>query len=179
MKSLQQKYLQDIAPALKEKLQLKNVMQVPKLQKITLNVGLGRGVKEASFVDVVEQSLTRITGQKPVKTLAKKSISNFKIRQGMVIGMKVTLRGKKMYDFVNKLVHITLPRVRDFRGISPKTVDVQGNMSIGLKENIAFPEIKAEDISHMHGLQITMTTSAKNKQQALALFEALGMPFKK
>ena len=179
MKSLQEKYLTEIAPALKEKLGLKNIMQIPKLQKITINVGLGRSVKEAAFVDVVEQSLTRITGQKPVKTLAKKSISNFKIRQGMVIGMKVTLRGKKMYDFMNKFVHITLPRVRDFRGIVPRVVDAQGNMSIGLKENIAFPEIKAEDINHMHGIQLTFTSTAKNKQQALALFEALGVPFKK
>jgi len=174
---LQEQYTKKIVPALKEELKLKNVMSVPRLEKVTLNVGLSRGLKEASFIDAVEEGLRKITGQQPVKTMAKQSISNFKIRKGMVIGMKVTLRGAKIYDFVEKLVSITLPRVRDFRGISPKLIDNAGHLNIGLKENLAFPEIKADEISTTHGLQITLTTTAKDRHEGETLFRALGFPF--
>lgn len=179
MTKLREKFNTQIAEQLKQELQVKNVMQLPKLEKVTLNVGLGKSIKDSGFVDTVEDSLTRIAGQKPVKTKAKKSIANFKIREGMVVGMKVTLRGERMYDFVEKLIHITLPRVRDFRGISPKSVDNSGNLSIGIKENIAFPEIKADDIERMHGIEVTITSTAKDRETGLAFFKALGIPFKK
>lgn len=174
---LQERYTKQIVPALKEELGLKNVMSVPKLEKVTLNVGLSRGLKEASFIDAVETGLRRITGQQPVKTLAKQSISNFKIRKGMVIGMKVTLRGAKMYDFVEKLISVTLPRVRDFRGLSPKLIDNAGHLNIGIKENIAFPEIKADEVDKIHGMQVTLTTTAKDRDEGEALLRALGFPF--
>ncbi len=178
MKKLREQY-NDILANLKTELGLSNVMEVPRLEKVTLNVGLGKGLSDNGFVDAVEESLTRITGQKPVKTLAKKSISNFKIREGMVIGMKVTLRGDRMFDFIDKLVHITLPRVRDFRGISDKSIDKAGNLNIGIKEHIAFPEIKADDIERVHGVEVTITTTADTREQGLALFKAIGIPFKK
>lgn len=179
MTKLREKFNTQIAEQLKKELNLDNVMQLPKLEKVTLNVGLGKSIKDSGFVDTVEDSLTRIAGQKPVKTKAKKSIANFKIREGMVVGMKVTLRGERMYDFVEKLIHITLPRVRDFRGISPKSVDNSGNLSVGIKENIAFPEIKADDIERMHGIEVTITSTAKDRETGLAFFKALGIPFKK
>ncbi len=178
MKQLREQY-NDILANLKTELGLSNVMEVPRLEKVTLNVGLGKGLSDNGFIDAVEESLTRITGQKPVKTLSKKSISNFKIREGMVIGMKVTLRGDRMFDFIDKLIHITLPRVRDFRGISDKSIDKAGNLNIGIKEHIAFPEIKADDIERIHGLEVTITTTADSREQGLALFKAIGIPFKK
>lgn len=174
---LYERYTKEIAPALKKELGMTNVMAVPKMEKVTLNVGLSRGLKEASFIEAVENALRSITGQQPVKTKAKQSISNFKIRQGMVIGMKVTLRGAKMYDFVEKLVTVTLPRVRDFRGLSPKIIDNAGNLNIGIKENIAFPEIRADEVDKIHGLQVTITTTAKNREQGEALLKGLGFPF--
>jgi large subunit ribosomal protein L5 len=149
------------------------------VDKVILNAGLSKGLKDASFVDIIEDSLRRISGQKPVKTKAKKSISNFKIRQGMIIGMKVTLRGKRMYDFLDKLINITLPRIRDFRGLDDKAVDKTGNMTIGLKEHIAFPEIGSDEIEKIHGLEIVINTTAKNKEEGYELFKALGFPFKK
>jgi len=179
MSKLREKFNTEIAPKLKEELGVKNVMELPKIEKITLNVGLGKGIKEASFIDVVEDSLTKIAGQKPVKTLAKKSIANFKIRKGMVVGMKVTLRGDRMYDFIEKFTNITLARVRDFRGISLKAVDPSGNLTVGIKENIAFPEIHADAIDRMHSLEVTFTSTAKDRESGLALFRAIGIPFKK
>ena len=176
---LHEKFKKDITPKLKEELGISNAMRVPKIEKVTLNVGVGKHSKDSSYLDAVEESLTAIAGQKAVRTEAKKSISNFKIREGMIVGMKATLRGKKMYDFIEKLIHITFPRVRDFRGISEKSVDASGNLTVGLKENIAFPEIKADAIERMHGIEITITTTAKNRQEGLALFKALGIPFKK
>jgi large subunit ribosomal protein L5 len=171
--------LHTIQEQLKQQRGFENVMQVPRLEKVTINVGLGKSIKDSGFIDSVEASLTHIAGQKPVRTLAKKSISNFKLREGMPIGMKVTLRGDKMYDFLEKLIHITLPRVRDFRGINTKAVDASGNLTIGIKENIAFPEIKADAIERMHGLEVTITTTADNREDGLALFQAIGIPFKK
>ena len=157
----------------------KNILQVPKLVKVVLNVGYGRQVKETAFVENIGETLKAISGQKPIQNKAKKSISNFKIREGMNIGASVTLRGKRMYDFIDKLVSITFPRVRDFRGISPKSFDKQGNYSIGFKEHIAFPEIKSDAVDKLHGLQIVINTTAENKTAGLALLGKLGFPFKK
>ncbi len=173
---LMEKYQKTVASGLMAEFKLKNRMAVPKLKKVVLNVGLKQGIKDPKFVDHAEKILTKITGQKPVKTLAKKSISNFKIRQGQVVGMMVTIRGARMYDFVDKLVNVTLPRVRDFRGLSPKNVDQHGNMSLGFREFIAFPEVRAEDTDYAHGLEITVVTSAKDKQKGLSLLRAVGFP---
>jgi len=174
---LQEQYKKEIVPKLKEDLGLKNDFEVPRIEKVVLNVGLGKSLKDSSFLETVESTLTRISGQKPVKTKAKKSISNFKIRDGMVIGIKVTIRGQRMYDFVQKLVNVTLPRVRDFRGLDPKKIDKEGNLNIGFKEHIAFPEIKADEIEKLHGLEVAVVTTAKDKKQGLALLKALGFPF--
>jgi len=171
-----EKYEKEAAPQVMAKFGLKNRMAVPKLVKVVLNVGLKQGVKDPKFVDHAEKILSKITGQKPVKTLAKKSISNFKIRQGMVVGMMVTLRGRRMYDFMDKLVNVTLPRVRDFRGLSPKTIDHHGNMTIGFKEFIAFPEVRPDDTDYVHGLEITIVTNAKSKEQGLTLLRGIGFP---
>jgi large subunit ribosomal protein L5 len=179
MNKLKEKYQKEVLPALMAELGVVNKMAVPKLEKIVLNVGTSHGLKDPKFNELVEQTLERITGQKPVKTLSKKSISNFKIREGMVVGMVVTLRGQRMYDFLEKLINITFPRVRDFRGVDPKIVDKFGNLSIGFKENIAFPEIKSDEVDRMHGLQITIATTAKNNKEGLALFKLLGFPFNK
>ena len=168
----------EVAPQLRERLGLKNNMAVPRFVKVVLNVGLKAGVKDPKFVDAAERTLTRVSGQKPVKTLAKKSISNFKIRQGMVVGMMVTLRGRRMYDFLQKFIDVTLPRVRDFRGLSPKSIDQHGNMSIGFREFIAFPEIRPEDTDYMHGLEVAVVTTAGTKEKGLALLHAAGFPLK-
>lgn len=178
MKSLQEKYKSEIIPALREKFAYKNIMQVPKVTQVVLNVGTGRHTKDAAYLDNVIESLTRIAGQKPVKTKARKSISAFKLREGQVIGAKVTLRGKRMYDFLEKLVNVSFPRIRDFRGISVNHVDRQGNMTVGFKEHINFPEIKADDIDNVHGLEICLTTTATDKASGLELFRLLGFPFK-
>lgn len=179
MSRLKEQYNKEIVPALKEQLSLANVMSVPKMQKVTVNVGLGKGLKDKAYIETVEKTLTRITGQKPVYTKARKSIASFKIREGMDIGMKVTLRGPRMYDFVEKLVSVTFPRVRDFRGIEEKTVDTAGNFNHGFREHIAFPEVSPDEVDRLHGLQVTITTSATNREEGLALFKALGFPFKK
>lgn len=175
---LKESYQKQVIPQLKKEFGYKNIFQVPKIEKVVLNVGLGRGLKDSSFIETVESTLTRISGQKPVKTKAKKSISNFKIRAGMDIGMKVTLRGKRMYNFVEKLIKVTLPRVRDFRGLPTEKIDNKGNLNIGIKEHISFPEIKADEIEKLHGLEVAVITNAKNKEEGLALFKALGFPFK-
>ena len=176
---LYKKYKTEIVPALKDQLGLRNVMQAPKLIKVVLNIGYGRFVKETALVEMMEKTLQVISGQKPNHNKSKKSISNFKIREGMNIGVSVTLRGKKMYDFIDKLISITLPRVRDFRGLSRKGFDQQGNYCIGFKEHNAFPEVKVESMEKMHGLQVVISTSAKNKLAGVALLEKLGFPFKK
>ena len=157
----------------------KNVNAVPKVTQVTLNVGLGKGLKEAKFLETVESTLRRVTGQQPVKTKARKSIAAFKIRKDNIIGMKVTLRGKRMWHFLEKLVKITLPRVRDFRGLSPKSFDGQGNYSLGLQEHVVFPEIKSDEIEVIHGVQITIGTNAKSDEEAVHLLTELGIPFKK
>lgn len=176
--TLKEKYNNEIAKALKEEFGYKNVMQVPKLVKVSINVGLGANFKDSKRLEVTENVLQRISGQKPVPRRAKKSISNFKIREGNIIGMSVTLRGQRMYDFLTKLLNITLPRVRDFQGINPKAVDKQGNLSIGFKEYLAFPEIRSDEVEVMHGLQVSIATTAETKEEGLALFKQLGVPFK-
>ena len=179
MTNLQKKYREEVVPALQKELGLKNVMEVPKIAKVVVNAGIGRFVKEPHFIENVEKTFSNITGQKPVRTKAKKAISNFKIRQGMEIGVTVTLRGSKMYNFLEKLLNVTFPRVRDFRGISDKGFDRSGNFTFGFKENVAFPEIKAGDIEKNHGLQIIVNTTAKNDTESRALLTHLGFPFVK
>lgn len=175
---LQEKYKKEITKALKEKFGYKNVMQIPKPVKVVLNVGFGRQAKEKAFIDSVEKGLTRISGQKPIKTKAKKSVSAFKIREGMVIGCAVTLRGQRMWDFLDKLINVSFPRIRDFRGISDKIIDKQGNLTVGFKEHIAFPEISAEEVDNIFGLEVSIATNAQDAASGLELFRLMGFPFK-
>ena len=177
MSRIKEKYNKVVQPSLTEKFGYKNKMAVPKFEKVVVNVGTGRGLSDAKFNQVVEDTLQRITGQKPVKAGAKKSISNFKIRAGQTVGMTVTLRGKVMDDFVDKLINVTLPRVRDFRGLNHKSIDPQGNLNIGFTEHIAFPEIQSDEIEKIHGLQISVVTSAKTREEGLELLTLLGFPF--
>jgi len=176
---LQELYKKEIIKRLKEKFSYDNVMQAPKLEKVVLNVGFGRHAKDKAYIQSVKEGITAISGQKPVLTKARKSISAFKIREGMTIGCAVVLRGQRMYDFVEKLVNVTFPRVRDFRGISEKHVDRSGNMTVGFKEHTAFPEIKVDDVENTYGLEVCLATSAKTKEEGLELFKLLGFPFKK
>lgn len=179
MMRLEERYKKEILPALKKKFGYTSALAAPRVEKAVINVGVGRHAKEQAFIDSVEKNLARIAGQRPVKALAKKSISSFKIRQGMVVGLKVTLRGKRMYDFIDKLVNISFPRIRDFRGISEKQVDQKGNLTVGFREHIAFPEIKADEIENVFGLEISIATSAKTREEGLELFKLMGFPFKK
>lgn len=175
---LKEKYNKEIIPKLKEKFGYKNSFAVPRLEKVVLNVGLGSGLKEKSYLELIENNLKRISGQKPVQNKARKSISGFKIREGMIVGASVVLRGKRMYDFIVRLVGATLPRVRDFRGLSVKSIDEQGNFSLGIKEYTVFPEIKMDEVERLHGLQISVSTTAKDKKEGLELLKLLGFPFK-
>lgn len=179
MNRIQEKYNKVVVPALKTKFSYSNNMSVPKIEKIVVNIGTGPGLRDPKFNEVAEATLQRITGQRPVKTVAKQSISNFKIREGLVVGMMVTLRGQKMYDFLDKLINITFPRVRDFRGIEVKSVDGKGSLNIGFREHISFPEIKSDEIEKIHGLQISVVTTAKNHDEGVELLTMLGFPFKK
>ncbi|MFA6466895.1 MAG: 50S ribosomal protein L5 [Patescibacteria group bacterium] len=180
MSRLADKYKKELRKQLKETLGLTNVMAVPKVEKVVLNIGIGKATQDKQWVELATSILSRITGQKPLTTKAKKSISNFKVRQGMIVGAKVTLRGERMYDFLDKLVNITLPRLRDFFGLDlKKGFDKNGNYTIGFREHIVFPEIGNEDIDRTHGLEVTIATSAKNNEEALELLKALGFPFKK
>ncbi len=176
---LKERYNKEIKPTLKQKLGLTNINAVPKLEKVVINVGVGRHAKEKAYLEEVAQNLAAISGQKPVFTKARKSISSFKIREGMTIGLKVTLRGQRMYDFVEKLVNITLPRVRDFRGLNLSQIDKSGNLTIGFKEQTVFPEIKLDKIENTYGLEVTVVTTAKDKEQGAKLLKMLGFPFKK
>ena len=179
-KNLKVIFTEELAPKLKETLKLKNVNAVPKLQKVVVNVGIGSIVeKHGKDFDFVVENIKKITGQKPMINKARKAISNFKIRELQPVGISVTLRGKRMYDFMNKLINITLPRVKDFRGLSKKSFDGHGNYSFGFKEHIMFPEINADDVLQLHGLQIVIGTTAKNDNEGLKLLEAFGFPFKK
>ncbi|PIR78478.1 MAG: 50S ribosomal protein L5 [Candidatus Magasanikbacteria bacterium CG10_big_fil_rev_8_21_14_0_10_36_16] len=172
-------YKETVVPALKVELGLKNIMMVPKIEKVVLNIGYGRNTKDKAFIERLEKTLTLISGQKPVHNKAKKSISNFKIREGMEIGASVTLRGAKMYEFLYKLVNLTFPRVRDFRGLDPKSFDGKGNFTMGFKEQLAFPEISGESADNIHGLQIIVNTTAGNNVAGMALLSHMGFPFRK
>ncbi|MBI4117627.1 MAG: 50S ribosomal protein L5 [Parcubacteria group bacterium] len=172
-------YLQKGVPELLKTCHLKNVMEVPRVEKIVINVGIGKSKDDARFKDVVLENLKMISGQKPSLTEAKKSISNFKIRKGLAVGVRVTLRGKRMYDFLEKLIHVSLPRIRDFQGLDTRIIDKSGNMNIGFREQIAFPEIQAEGIEKLHGVQVTVSVKAKSREHALELYKFFGFPFKK
>ncbi len=174
---LKEQYTKEVVPALKEKFGYTNAHMIPKINKVTISIGAGQALKDKQLMETYENTLVRITGQQPVKTKAKKSISNFKIREGNEVGIMVTLRGQRMYDFISKLIHVSLPRIRDFRGISPKGMDRQGNYTLGIKEHVAFPEINPDEIERVHGLQITIATSAKNKEEGFELLKLLGFPF--
>ncbi|OGH60189.1 MAG: 50S ribosomal protein L5 [Candidatus Magasanikbacteria bacterium RIFCSPHIGHO2_01_FULL_33_34] len=179
MKSvLYQQYKNEIAPFLKEEFGFKNVMQVPKLEKVVINVGYGKHAKDKNYVKHVNDVLAAISGQKPIENKSRKSISNFKIREGMSIGSSVTIRGERMYDFVYKLINITFPRIRDFRGINPKGFDQQGNYTVGIKEQLAFPEITAGTSDIINGLEMTFVISGKNKEQSFSLLKKMGFPFR-
>lgn len=174
---LKDKYQKEIVPALKEKFQYKSVMQVPKVVKICINKGIGAAVADKKLIDVGIEELTTITGQKAVATKAKKSISNFKLRDGMPIGARVTLRGEKMYEFMDRLMSIALPRVRDFRGINDKGFDGRGNYTLGVKEQIIFPEISIDKVNKINGMDITFVTTADSDEESYELLKAFGMPF--
>lgn len=177
MNRLQEQYNKEIVPKLKEEFGYKNAMEVPKIQKIVLNVGIGKFLKDSKFVDSIKRDLTAISGQAPVETKARKSIAGFKIREQQVVGMAVTLRGQRMYDFLDKMISIALPRVKDFRGISPKGFDGRGNYHLGLKEHIVFPEISNEALEHIFGLQVSVVTNAGKDEPARALLTAMNFPF--
>lgn len=172
-------YKTEVIQNLKKDFGYKNVMQVPKIKKVVINVGVGKFLKDANHIKSVEKVLTKISGQKPVRTKAKQSISNFKIREDMDIGVMVTLRGVKMYQFLEKLLNVTLPRIRDFRGISNKSFDKNGNYSLGFRENVSFPELKSGESDKNHGMQVVLATNAKNIEEGKALLTYLGFPFVK
>jgi large subunit ribosomal protein L5 len=174
---LKDKYLQEIVPALKDRFAYKSIMQVPKLTKVVINKGIGAAVADKKLVDVGVEELTTISGQKAVPTISKKAISNFKLRENMPIGAKVTLRGEKMYEFLDRLTTVALPRVRDFKGISDKGFDGRGNYTLGVKEQIIFPEISIDKVTRISGMDITFVTTAQTDEESLELLKALGMPF--
>lgn len=175
---LYKKFKEQTVPALQTEFGYKNVMQVPKVKKVVVNVGYGRFVKEGAYIENVTKTLRAITGQNPLHNKVTTSISNFKVREGQAVGASVTLRGLRMYDFLDKLINVTLPRVKDFHGISRDAFDGQGNYSLGFKEQLAFPEITSDAVEKTHGLQVIINTSAKNKAEGLALLSQLGFPFK-
>lgn len=178
MARLKDKYKNEVVPALMKQFEYSNIMQVPKLEKVVINMGVGQAVQDPKQLDSAVRDLTVIAGQKPVITKAKKSIANFKIRTGMRIGTKVTLRGDRMYEFLDKLFNIALPRVRDFGGITPTSFDGRGNFAMGLKEQLVFPEIDYDKIDKIRGMDVVIATSAKTDEEAKALLKALGMPFR-
>jgi large subunit ribosomal protein L5 len=172
-------YGEKLVPQLKEKLGLKNTMQVPRILKITVNMGVGEAVADKKVMDAATADMTKITGQKPAVTKAKKSVATFKVRDGQAIGCKVTLRGDRMYEFLDRLVSIAIPRIRDFRGISTRSFDGRGNYSLGVKEQIIFPEIQYDQIDQIRGMDITISTSARDDKHGRALLEAFNFPFRK
>ncbi|MGI6563140.1 MAG: 50S ribosomal protein L5 [Clostridia bacterium] len=179
MSRLKEKYIQEVMPALKEKFGYSGPMEIPRLEKVVINMGLGELKENPKALEFAINDLMTISGQRPVVTKAKKSVANFKLRQGMNIGCKVTLRGDRMYDFVDKLINIALPRVRDLRGVNPASFDGRGNYSLGVKEQLIFPEINYDKIDKIRGMDITIVTTAKTDEEGRALLEALGMPFRK
>jgi large subunit ribosomal protein L5 len=176
---LKEKYITQVVPALQSKMSYANVMQVPKLNKICINQGVGQAVNDKKLIELASDEITKITGQKSIVALSKKDISNFKLRKGMPIGVKVTLRRNQMYEFLDRLISVSLPGVRDFQGINLSGFDGRGNYTLGIKEQIIFPEIKVDEIKKITGLDITFVTSAKSDEESLALLTELGLPFKK
>jgi large subunit ribosomal protein L5 len=176
---LKELYIKEVIPALMEKFQYKSVMQVPRIEKISINKGIGTATADKKLVDVGVDELTLISGQKAVPTKAKKSVSNFKLREGMPIGARVTLRGDKMYEFIDRLVSVALPRVRDFRGINEKGFDGRGNYTLGVKEQIIFPEISIDKINRISGMDITFVISSNSDEESYELLKAMGLPFRK
>ncbi len=179
MVRLQEIYYKEVVPKLKKDLQLKNAMEVPRLQKIVLNMGVGEAITNPKFLDAAVEDLRTISGQQPIVTRAKKSISNFKLRAGMPIGCAVTLRRERMYEFMDRLINFAIPRIRDFRGIRPKGFDGRGNYTLGVKEQLIFPEIDYDKIDKVRGLSITFVTNSKTDEGAFALLREMGMPFRK
>ena len=179
MNKMLERYQNEAVPAMKKAFNYKNVMQIPRIQKIVVNIGVGEALENAKALEYAVADLTTVTGQKPIQTKARVSIANFKLREGRIIGAKVTLRGERMWSFYDRLVNIALPRVRDFRGISPDAFDGRGNYTLGLRDQLVFPEIEYDKIDKLRGLEITIVTTAKTDDQARALLQLLGMPFKK
>lgn len=179
MARLKEKYKNEVVPTLAKEFGIKNKMAIPKLEKIVINMGLGEAISNPKVLDVAVEELKAITGQKPVITKAKKSIASFKLRQGMRIGAMVTLRGDRMYEFLDRLISIALPRVRDFKGLSPKSFDGRGNYTLGIREQIIFPEVDFNKVDKIRGMNISIVTTAKNDEMGFALLKALGMPFRK
>lgn len=179
MNRLKEKFLKEVSPALMSKFEYKSIMQVPQVDKIVINMGVGDAVQNTKALDAAVEELTTITGQKPVVTKAKKSIAGFRLREGMPIGCKVTLRGERMYDFLDKLIAISLPRVRDFRGVSKKAFDGRGNYTLGVKEQLIFPEIDYDKVSKVRGMDIVIVTTANSDEEARELLTQFGMPFQK
>ncbi len=179
MNRLQEKYLNTVKPSLMKEFGYSSVMECPKLEKVVINLGVGDAIANPKALDEAVAELTQIAGQKPVITKAKKSIANFKLREGMAIGTKVTLRGEKMYEFLDKLINISLPRVRDFRGVSATAFDGRGNYTLGVKEQLIFPEINFDKVNKVRGMDIVIVTSAKTNKEAYSLLQQLGMPFAK
>jgi large subunit ribosomal protein L5 len=177
MARLKTKYQSDVVPAMMKEFGYKNAMQVPRLEKITLNVGIGEATQNIKVVDTAVAEIAAIAGQKPVVTRAKKAIANFKLREGMPIGCMVTLRRERMFEFLDRLIHVALPRVRDFKGVSDRSFDGRGNYSLGLREQVIFPEIQADKVEKARGMTITITTTAKTDQEGRALLRLMGVPF--
>ncbi len=178
MTRLQEKYEKEAIPGLKSRFGYKNVMEVPRLVKVVVNMGVGEATQDAKVIDAAVSDLTQISGQKPVVTRAKRSIAAFKVRAGVPVGCKVTLRGQRMYEFLDKLFNIALPRIRDFRGVSPRSFDGRGNYSLGLREQLIFPEINYDKIDKIRGMDVVIVTSAKTDEEAFELLKLLGMPFR-
>ena len=176
---LKEKYTNEVVPFLVERFKYENIMQVPRLEKIVLNMGLGSSKENPKAIESAVKELETITGQHPIVTKARKSIANFKLREGMNVGVKVTLRGEKMYDFLDKFMNISLPRVRDFRGISSKSFDGRGNYAVGIKEQLIFPEIEYDMVDQIRGMDIVVATTANTDEEAKELLDKMGMPFKK
>ncbi len=179
MNRMQERYQKDAVPSLRKAFGYKNVMQVPRIEKVVLNIGLGEAMDNPKALEAAMGDLATITGQKPVMTKARKSIANFKLREGRIIGTKVTLRGNKMWFFLDRLINVALPRVRDFRGVSPEAFDGRGNYTLGLKDQLIFPEIEYDKIDKLRGMEVTVVTTAKSDDHARLMLQLLGMPFKK
>lgn len=179
MNKMLERYQKEAAPALQKAFNFKNVMQIPRIEKVVVNIGVGEALDDAKALEFAVADLAAVTGQRPIQTKARKSIANFKLREGRIIGAKVTLRGPRMWAFLDRLLNVTLPRVRDFRGVSPNAFDGRGNYTLGLRDQLVFPEIEYDKIDKLRGMEVTIVTTARNDDQARVLLQLLGMPFSK